>query len=340
MARHKNIPFFIPHSGCKNNCVFCSQTKITGFSLPTDGIMAESARLAATVDEALEYMDGAEAQIGFFGGSFTGIERERMLSLLSTAYAYVKAGKVSGIRLSTRPDYISGEILDILQSYGVTDIELGLQSTNEAVLKAAGRGHSRQVCFDSAGMIVERGFGFGGQMMIGLPMSDYEKDLQTARDIVSMGANAVRIYPTVVFSGTALYDMVQRGEYSPISNERAVEIAADCLRIFKEAGVEVLRIGLHASEELKNAPYGANHPSMGELVYARLAYGEVTKLLAGKDTEGKSLRLYVPAKSVSAVAGYRGENKEKLKQSYLLKSVKIYKSDRAEGIGYSLETED
>jgi len=340
MAKHKNIPFFIPHSGCKNNCVFCSQTKITGFSLPSDDILAEAARLKSTVEEALDYLGEAEAQIGFFGGSFTGIERERMLTLLKTAYAYVKTGQVRGIRLSTRPDYIDKEILDILESYGVTDIELGLQSTNEAVLKASGRGHSRQVCFDSAKMITERGFGFGGQMMIGLPMSDYEKDIQTAKDIVSMGATAVRIYPTVVFGGTALYDMVQRGEYTPISNVRAVEIAADCLRIFKNASVEVLRIGLHASEELKNAPYGANHPSMGELVYSRLAYGEVAKLLAKEDTKGKSLKLYVSPKRISSVSGYRGENKEKLKKEFLLKNVKIYKSDCTEGIAYRLETED
>ena len=115
MTRHKNIPFFIPHSGCKNNCVFCSQTKITGFSLPKEDIVSEALRLKATVDEALEYMNGAEAQIGFFGGSFTGIERDRMLLLLDTAYGYVKKGAVKGIRLSTRPDYISNEILDILE---------------------------------------------------------------------------------------------------------------------------------------------------------------------------------------------------------------------------------
>lgn len=341
MARHKNIPFFIPHSGCKNNCVFCSQTKITGFTLPNEDILAEAARLKATVEESLEYLGEAEAQIGFFGGSFTGIERERMLTLLKTAHTYVKAGKVMGIRLSTRPDYIDKEILDILESYGVTDIELGLQSTNESVLKACGRGHGRQVCFDSAKMITERGFGFGGQMMIGLPMSDYEKDLQTARDIVSMGAAAVRIYPTVVFEGTALYDMVQRGEYTPISNERAAEIGAECLRIFKNAGVEVLRIGLHASEELKKAPYGANHPSMGELVYSRLAYEEVSKLLADEDTVGKTLKLFVSPRRISSISGYKGENKEKLKKEYLLKSVKIYKSGCTdEGIVYRLETED
>jgi len=340
MTRHKNIPFFIPHSGCKNNCVFCSQTKITGFSLPKEDIVSEALRLKATVDEALEYMNGAEAQIGFFGGSFTGIERDRMLLLLDTAYGYVKKGAVKGIRLSTRPDYISNEILDILESYGVIDIELGLQSTDEEVLKVSGRGHGREVCFESAALIVDHGFGFGGQMMIGLPCSDREKELRTARDIVSMGATSARIYPTVVFKGTPLYDMAVDGRYTPITNETAADVAAACLRIFREANVEILRIGLHASDELKNAPFGANHPAMGELVYSRIAYEDIREQLAGKETKGKMLKICVPSNRVSAVVGQKGCNKQKLIEEYGFKKVKIYKSLTQEDVGLSIEAED
>lgn len=339
MARHKNIPFFIPHSGCKNNCVFCSQTKITGFSLPEDDMLSEAARLKETVDEALEYMDGADAQIGFFGGSFTGIERERMLLLLKTAYEYVKNNKVMGIRLSTRPDYIDTEILDVLESYGVTDIELGLQSTDEAVLKACGRGHGREVCFESAALVVERGFGFGGQMMIGLPCSDYEKELQTARDIVSMGASSARIYPTVVFKGTPLYDMAVNGSYTPITNEQGAERAAGCLRIFRDAKVDILRIGLHASEELMAAPFGANHPAMGELVYSHLAYDDIKRLLKDKQTAGKVFKIYVPQNRVSVVSGQNGNNKQRFIKEYGFRNVKIY-GHATVGADLSIEIED
>lgn len=340
MARHKNIPFFIPHSGCKNNCVFCSQTKITGFALPKDDIIAEAAQLSATVDQSLEYLNGADAQIGFFGGSFTGIERERMLLLLETAYGYVKKGLVKGIRLSTRPDYINTEILDILQSYGVTDIELGLQSTNSEVLKASGRGHSREVCFESAALIVSKGFGFGGQMMIGLPCSDGEKELQTARDIVAMGASSARIYPTVVFGGTALYDMAVSGAYTPITNSQAVERSAACLRVFQNAGVSILRIGLHASDELAAAPFGANHPAMGELVYARLALDDIRSQLKGKQTQGSTLVVYAPPSRLSSVAGMHGSNKQALISEYGFKQIKIYKSEDKDSIQISIKAED
>ena len=325
--RHKNIPFFIPHSGCKNNCVFCSQRKITGFYLPPGEMHEEAARLVETVEEALKYMGGATAQIAFFGGSFTGIERERMLLLLQTAYHYVENGSITGIRLSTRPDYIDDEILDILEHYGVTDIELGLQSTDESVLKASGRGHGREICFQSAEKIVKRGFSLGGQMMIGLPCSTPEKEIKTAEDIVSMHASEARIYPTVVFTGTALYNMAVNGTYVPITNEEAVIRSAECCKIFQNAGVEILRIGLHSSDELKEAPFGANHPAIGELVYSKLEYDRICSLIGDAETKGKVLILHVPSDKISAAAGHRGCNKKMLYEKYGFSKISIYKAE-------------
>lgn len=340
MAKHKNIPFFIPHSGCKNNCVFCSQTKITGFSLPDKDIEAEAKRLKDVVDESLLYLNGAEAQIGFFGGSFTGIEPKRMLLLLDTAYEYVKSGKVSGIRLSTRPDYIDEDILSVLKSRGVTDIELGLQSTDESVLTASGRGHGRDICFKNAKLIVDFGFRLGGQMMVGLPLSDMEKEIRTAKDIVAMGASSARIYPTVVFEGTELYNMAVSGSYTPITTEDAVVRSAACLRIFKEAGLEILRIGLHASDELTSAPYGANHPAIGEMVYARLAYEDIVEAIGDAETSGKVLKVYTSPSGVSAASGLRAENKRKLMERYGFKKIKIIQASPKAKINVLIEAEE
>lgn len=339
MHKHKNIPFFIPHSGCKNNCVFCSQTKITGYYKPAGEIAQEVRRLRTTVEESLPYINGTGTQIAFFGGSFTGIEPERMIALLQTAYEYVKDGSVESIRLSTRPDYIDPSVLSVLKSYGVTDIELGLQSTDGAVLAASGRGHGREVCFESAALIVNSGFNLGGQMMIGLPLSDAEKELQTAKDIISMGATSARIYPTVVFSGTKLYDMALSGEYAPLTNDDAVRRSAECCKLFEAAGVDILRIGLHASDELAQAPLGANHPAMGELVYSALAYDEISALLDGQSCQGKRLYIYAPQSKISAVAGHHGCNKTKLCTVYGFKDIKIYKSN-GDKITVKIEAED
>ena len=139
MKKHINIPIFIPHLGCPNNCVFCNQRSISGRQSfdPSD--------TERQIDEVIATLPSdTEREIAFFGGSFTGIDRELMIYLLEIAKQYVDRGLVSGIRLSTRPDYIDTERLEILKKYGVTAVELGLQSMDGEVLSASKRGHSTE----------------------------------------------------------------------------------------------------------------------------------------------------------------------------------------------------
>lgn len=235
MKKHVNIPVFIPHLGCPNMCVFCNQRSISG----TVRYSRDDVR--KTIDEALATVSPEqEAQIAFFGGSFTGIDRDEMIYLLETGYGYVKSGRVSSIRLSTRPDYIDAEILDILSRYGVKTIELGLQSMSDRVLAACKRGHTAEQGREACRMIKERGFELIGQMMIGLPCSTEEDEIYTAREICALGAHGARIYPTVVFLDTELADMAERGEYTPLSVEEAAGRSASVLDVFARTGVRVI----------------------------------------------------------------------------------------------------
>ena len=103
-----------------------------------------------------------------------------MVRLLDDAYAYVRAGKVDSIRLSTRPDYISAEILDILKSHGVKSVELGIQSMDEKVLALAKRGHTVSDSTRACALIKAYGFELVGQMMLGLPGSTGKSEAATA----------------------------------------------------------------------------------------------------------------------------------------------------------------
>lgn len=299
MKSHRNIPFFVPHAGCPNCCVFCSQTKITGQSAEKD-INTEIFELK----ELLENDCGGfeKSLIAFFGGSFTAIEKKRMEALLSLANEYIDKGVAEGIRISTRPDCIDEEILAILKKYRVTHIELGVQSTNDSVLRASKRGHGASDSFEAARLITEGGFVFCGQMMIGLPGSAPEDEIKTARDIIAMGAIEARIYPTVVFEGTELFKMAESGEYTPLTNDAAIERTAKCCRLLEEAGVKILRIGLHASENLKKAPLGANHQALGELVKSRI-YSDIIAERAG-NCKNKILCIGIRASDISMLRGH------------------------------------
>lgn len=322
MKAHRNFPFFVPHAGCPNCCVFCSQTKITGVNAEKD-IDTEIGELRAMLESVSD--NGCEGQIAFFGGSFTAIEKSRMEALLSVANEYIDRGVAESIRISTRPDCIDEDIARILKKYRVKNVEIGVQSTNRSVLELSERGHTAGDSFAAAELILKNRMELCGQMMIGLPGSDAESEMQTARDIVKMGATEARIYPTVVFEGTKLYGMTLSGEYTPLTDEEAVDRAAKCYKILHEAGVKLLRIGLHASENLKNAPFGANHPAIGELVKSRV-YTDIIEERAG-DCHGKILGIGIKETDISMLRGHGSAAIIRLKERTGASAVEIFPTD-------------
>ena len=319
MARHVNIPIFIPHEGCKNECVFCNQKTITGVSEQCDS------NVKAIIDRALSTIEeDADTEIAFFGGSFTGIGIDRMTNLCNIAYDYVKQGKVNSVRLSTRPDYIDEEILTILKDKGVTHIELGIQSMKQNVLDSCKRGHTVQDTERACKLINDFGFILGGQMMVGLPCSSLEDELFTAQQIANLGCKESRIYPCVVFHKTKLCEMAKSGEYIPLTVDEAVERSAKVYRILKENNIKVLRIGLQASENLsdENEVYaGANHPALGELVLSKVNLYKILdrisyfKSIPNADYKGKSLIIECNKSDFSKVTGHKKSNYEIIRKA-------------------------
>lgn len=335
--RHVNIPVFIPHLGCPNQCVFCNQRTISG----VNEFSAESVR--DTIENALSTIENdAEVEIAFFGGSFTGIERSLMISLLEIGYSYITCGRVNSIRCSTRPDYIDDEILDILSLYGVKTIELGLQSSSNDVLEISKRGHYFEAEEKSCRMIVDRGINLIGQMMVGLPGADLESELETARFIVASGAVGARIYPTVVFRDTELCDMTNGGFYKPLSVEEAVYRSARVLEIFLDGGVEVIRIGLQASEGLSSDETyvaGPNHSALGEMVIGEVYYNKiVNEILEKAFSENDNITVLVSSGSLSKAVGQKKRNKIRLAEKY--KNIRFAESTEISGYEISVNITD
>ena len=328
--RHINIPIFIPHLGCPNQCIFCNQRHISG----TVEFDINSVR--KTIDETLITVnDGDECEIAFFGGSFTGIDRSLMITLLDIAEEYVKAGRVIGIRMSTRPDYISQEIIDILKKYTITFVELGIQTMNDAVLSYLKRGHTAADTVRATELLKANNISFLGQMMIGLPQATKEDELYCAEQICVLGASASRIYPTIVFRQTELECLTQNGEYQALSLDEAVERSASVLRIFNKNNVNCIRIGLSDSESLhSDVTYvaGPNSPSIGEMVKSRLLLEDEFESFDrtinryGCDLKGKVVHIECNKRLVSQVIGHKKRNLIELKNRYGFKCVKVYEN--------------
>ena len=306
--KHCNIPIFIPQLACPHQCVFCNQEKISNtFTVPTPH------EISKIIDTYLETISEDTAiNIAFFGGSFTGIPEAEMINYLKVANSYVIAGKVKGIRISTKPDYITDPILDILEKYGVIAIELGAQSTNDKVLVKSGRGHKFDAIEKAAQLIRKRNIELGLQMMLGLPHDTLELSIQTAKDIVRLKADTTRIYPTLVVKGTVLEKMYEKGDYQVLSLDEAIHWSKEVLKIFIEAGVKVLRVGLHPSDELelgKSLVAGPIHPSFKEMVLSDLWCDLLNEKQFNK---GKST-IYVAENQLNYAVGYKGKNRNTLR---------------------------
>ena len=302
---HANISVFVPHLGCPNQCSFCDQRSITGKVTPTDenDIKAAVETASLTAD-----FDSETTELAFFGGSFTAIDREYMIRLLKAAYIFVEKKVIKGIRISTRPDCIDRDVLEVLKDYGVTAIELGTQSLCDDVLELNKRGHTASDVIRACKLIKEFGFELGLQMMTGLYGSDVEKDRYTAKKIIEINPDTVRIYPTITLKNTLLEKLFRSGNYLPPSLDETVELCAELKREFEKNGIKVIRVGLHSIDE-NSFVAGPWHPAFGEMC----ASAELLQKAVSKLREKGNYTLFVNSRDVSKMIGQKRKNIEKLK---------------------------
>ena len=310
--KHANISLFVAHVGCKHRCSFCDQNTITGTaSLPNAADIAEAVMIA----QSSRNYSPETTEIAFFGGSFTAIDKEYMRELLDAAYPYVEQGIVKGIRVSTRPDAISQEILDFVKQKGVTAIELGAQSMDDEILLLNKRGHSAKDVETACELIKNSGIELGLQMMTGLYGSTPEKDKETAKKIIALAPKTVRIYPTIILEGTLLGSLYKKGEYDTYSLDATTSLCADLLDEFEKADITVIRLGLHDIDKNKYLA-GPWHPAFRELVDSR----RYLKMALEKMDKSGKYSIYVNPSAISKMTGQSRSNIAELsKRGYTCK---------------------
>lgn len=301
---HANISVFIPHMGCPNACSFCNQRTISSTAHAPSPDEAED-----IIRGAYEYMSPEKrrnTEIAFFGGSFTAIDREYMISLLEKADRYITCENgFCGIRISTRPDCIDEEILMLLKKYHVTAIELGAQSMNDRVLEMNMRGHTSEDVRRSAAMIKSYGFELGLQMMVGLYGSSPADELCTMNEIVRCAPATARIYPVAVLEGTKLAELYKEGKYKLYPFDECVKLCAEIYSTFVKNNIRVIRMGLHAEDGVEqNAVAGFYHPAFGEIVRTEI----IRKIIEENLTEGENL-CEAPPRLTSSLSGYKRSNR-------------------------------
>lgn len=340
MSEKYIIPIFVPHLGCSNNCTFCNQKSISG---QMKNVTKEEVK--NTIEEFLSSFknDNIKREIAFFGGSFTGIETKIQEELLSVAYEYVKNGKVEGIRVSTRPDYIDKEKLKLLKKYGVKTIELGVQSTNDYILKKCQRGHTFEDVKKASKLIRRYGFTLGHQMMIGLPDSTRLDELKTAKDLAKLKPKIIRLYPVLVIKNTQLEEDYKNGEYEPVTLIQAVETCKELYYFFESKKIKVIRIGLQNTDLISNpgnieseVVAGPYHEAFGQLVEDSIWYDNIVNKIKKLNIKVIEAEIIVNPVNVNNAVGHKKENLKKLKEIYDL-DLKVTQSEEIKSGKFNLK---
>lgn len=305
MKNKGNIAIFVPHAGCPHQCSFCDQRKISAAQqIPTLEQVQEICRQAIAYPRRPKQLE-----IAFFGGSFTAIPEKEQNALLEAVQPFLAMEGVTGIRISTRPDCITPEILQRLQQFHVTAIELGAQSMQDAVLQKNHRGHTAQDVRNAAKWITAAGFSLGLQMMIGLDGSTPEQERETLQELLALHPDTLRIYPLVVLKGTELAERVQNGSFVLYDWETVLELCADALCACRQQGVRVIRCGLHAEDTVQSeAVAGFYHPAFRELVESRLCLRVLKQWMQQHPQETMAEVQVAPGWS-SRVAGHHACNR-------------------------------
>jgi histone acetyltransferase (RNA polymerase elongator complex component) len=292
-----------------------------GWSFPTQE------QLRTHINAFLNYKGtrSRRVQISFYGGNFLGLPPEEIQFLLKEASLFVTAGDAHSIRFSTRPDTISSESLELIKNYPVRTVEIGVQSMDDEVLRASGRGHSAHDTTKAVGLLRERGYDIGLQMMVGLPEDTWEKSLNTGRAIADLFPDFVRIYPTVVLKGSLLARWHDLGRYTPLSLDESVSLVKELWLEFKVRGIRVIRMGLQASEELDQGQVAAGpyHPAFGHLVFSEIFLDRAVALLKNDLSEKEEICIAVHSRSISRMRGLKNKNIEILKKMFQIKKVRI-----------------
>lgn len=299
------VPFFISHRGCPHRCIFCDQEKISGGS----GVLPTEEEIVAQVERYAASSDGRPLEVAFYGGSFTSLERNDQQKMLEALQPLRKGGIVASVRVSARPDDTGPEAAAFLRQFGVSTVELGVQSLDDRVLELAERSHDAACVGRSVAALRQAGMKVGLQLMPGLPGEREGGARETLQRAIALAPDFVRIYPAVVLEGTALADLWRRGEYSPLTLDEAVSLCADLLSDCLAAGMPVIRLGLQPTEELSQAVLaGPYHPAFRQLVEGEMRLRLLLRMAEALPTGGSPWRVACSPGRISDTVGQKRAN--------------------------------
>ncbi|KAG6619393.1 putative elongator complex protein [Phytophthora cinnamomi] len=140
------------------------------------------------------------------------------------------AVKIIGITLETRPDCITPEELRRFRRYGCTRVQLGIQHTDDAILKKINRGCTSADAVRALKLLRDCCYKTDIHLMPNLPGSDPEKDRAMFDYVLhspDLQADQWKIYPCEITPWTVIKKWYDEGSYVPYPDDKLIDLLMD-----------------------------------------------------------------------------------------------------------------
>ena len=144
---------------------------------------------------------------------------------------------VVGIVIGTRPDCVSTELLNYLETLSRQTfliLEFGIESCNDATLQRINRGHSFVCTVEAVEAAAERGITIGGHVILGLPGEDAEESVRQAAIISALPLHILKIHQMQVIRGTKLADIYEKTPFHVYSCDEYIRLIANYIQYLRE----------------------------------------------------------------------------------------------------------
>ncbi len=291
-----------PEDSCRWACSYCPFTGLAAKSYTGEEPAALRARnfgfdpykQVENRLRALQYLghETDKCDVIVMGGTFLAMEKKYKVWFIKNIYDALNGSpsatleeakkrnetakrRAIGLTIETRPDIC---YVEEMLEYGATRCELGVQHADDEIYKKINRGHGVKEVVEATRSLKDAGFKVLYHIMLGLPGSNPSKDVAFVKQLFQderFQPDMLKIYPTLVIKGTALYQQMIAGEYEPYSSEQAAEIIAEMYEYIPEY-VRVMRIqrDIPATKIEK----GVKKSNLREIVEAKLKGREVREI--------------------------------------------------------------
>ena len=236
-------------------------------------------QIASKLEKLFSYgHDLSKMELVIVGGTFLFMPKDYQENFIKSCYDALngfdsptlekaKAGNEHadirnvGFTIETKPDYCKQEHVDLMLHYGVTRVEIGVQSLHERVYNIVNRGHNLSDVVESFQIAKDAGYKIVAHMMPGLPTMTPEDDIADFKMLFQdprFKPDMLKIYPTLVLENTPLYQDYKEGKYKPYSDQEMIRVLTE-IKKNVPSWVRIMRVQREiSSSEIISGPKPGN----------------------------------------------------------------------------------